>query len=132
MTTEFAGAIDLEPAMTADETAYVRRLAEAGEPATMVWTPARDGTSLRPRKGVHVEACVGSLQLLMATMERPTRFRGMVAAYDTETRELVAITASRGRVTTRVLRRRPSSRAAERSNVVDLAARRRAVSRAIS
>jgi hypothetical protein len=65
-------------------------------------------------------------------MDRPARFRGMVAAYDTETRELVAITASRGRVTTRVLRRRPSSRAAERSNVVDLAARRRAVSRAIS
>jgi hypothetical protein len=131
MTTEFAGAIDLEPALTADETAYVRRLAGAREPAVMAWTPARDGTSLRPRKGADAEACVSSLQLLMTTMDRPARFRGTVAAYDTVTRELVAVTASRGRVTSRVLRRWPDP-AAERSNVVDLAARRRAVSRAIS
>lgn len=131
MTTEFAGAIDLVPALTADETAYVRRLAGAREPAAMAWTPARDGTSLRPRKGADAEACISSLQYLMTTMERPARFRGMVAAYDTATRELVAVTVSRGRVTSRVLRTRPTA-AAERSNVVDLAARRRAVSRAIS
>lgn len=132
MTTEFAGAIDLEPALSTDETAYVRRLADAREPTAMAWTPARDGTSLRPRKGAGVEACAGSLQYLMATMDRPSRFRGMVAAYDTQTRELVAITASRGRVTSRVLRKAPSPSSDKRSNVVDLAARRRAVSRAIS
>jgi hypothetical protein len=132
VTTEFAGAIDLEPALTADETAYLRRLAGDLEPAAMAWTPARDGTSLRPRRGADVQACVSSLHHLMAVMDRPARFRGTVAAYDTTTRELVAITASRGRVTSRVLRKRPSATPAERSNVVDLAARRRAVSRAIS
>jgi hypothetical protein len=131
MTIEFAGAIDLDPALTSDETAYLRRLADAREPAAMAWTPSRDGTSVRPRKGADVAACVSSLQYLMTTMDRPGRFRGMVAAYDTTTRELVAVTASRGRVTSRVLRRQPAA-TAERSNVVDLAARRRAVSAAIS
>jgi hypothetical protein len=132
VTIEFAGAIDLEPALTADEIAYVRRLAGARDPASMAWTPSRDGTSLRPRKGADADACVDSLRFLMATMDRPGRFRGMVAAYDPHSREMVAITVSRGRVTLRVLRRPPATRAARRSNVVDLAARRRAVSRAIS
>jgi len=130
VTTEFAGAIDLEPALTADEIAYVRRLAGSRE-AAMAWTPTRDGTGLRPRKGADVAASVATLQYLMSTMDRPGRFRGMVAAYDTETGGMVAITASRGRVTRRVLRKRPAG-VGERSNVVDLAARRRAVSRAIS
>ncbi|WP_151083369.1 hypothetical protein [Nocardioides cynanchi] len=129
MTTEFAGAIDLEPALTADEIAYVRRLAGSRE-AALAWAPNRDGTGLRPRRGADVAACVAGLRHLIATMDRPGRFRGMVAAYDTETGAMVAVTAVRGRVTTRVLRKRPA--AAERSNVVDLAARRRAVSRAIS
>jgi hypothetical protein len=131
VTTEFAGAIDLEPALTADEIAYVRRLAGAHDPAVMAWTPARDGTGLRPRKGADVQACVESLHRLMATMDGATRFRGVVAAYDTDTRQLVAVTASRGRVTSRVLRKKPPA-ISERSNVVDLASRRRAVSRAIS
>jgi hypothetical protein len=131
VTIEFAGAIDLEPALTSDEIAYVRRLAGAREPAAMAWRPARDGTRLLARKGADVDACLGSLQHLIATMDRPGRFRGMVAAYDTISRELVAVSVSRGRVTSRVLRKRPPT-PAERSNVVDLAARRRKVSRAIS
>jgi hypothetical protein len=131
VTTEFAGAIDLEPALTSDEIAYVYRLAGAREPTAMAWRPARDGSGLHPRKGADVEACVGSLQHLIATMDRPARFRGMVAAYDTTSRELVAVSVSRGRVTSRVLRKRPPT-PAERSNVVDLTARRRAFSRAIS
>lgn len=131
MTTEYAGAIDLEPALTADEIAYVRRLAGIRDATAMAWSPARDGSSLRPRKGADAEACVSSLQYLIATMDRPGRFRGMVAAYDTTHRELVVVTVSRGRVTSRVLRKRPPT-PAERSNVVDLAARRRSVSRAIS
>ncbi len=132
MTIEFAGAIDLEPALTADEIDYVRRLAGAGDPAAMAWTPARDGTSLRPRKGADGDACAESLRFLMATMDRAGRFRGMVVAFDTDSRGLVAVTASRGRVTCRVLRRPASARAERRSNVVDLASRRRAISRAIS
>ena len=132
MTTEFAGAIDLEPALTAEEIGYIRRLAGARDPAGMAWTPARDGTSLRPRKGADADTCAESLHFLMATMDRAGRFRGMVVAFDTDSRGLVAVTASRGRVTRRELRRPAAARAELRSNVVDLASRRRAISRAIS
>jgi hypothetical protein len=133
MTTEYAGAVDLDHPLTAAEIAYVRRLAGDADAVPMSWTPNRDGRSLRPSKGADVAGCLESLRYLLATMDRPGRFRGTVAAFDTDTRELVTITVSRGRVTRRVLRSpnrdepRPS-----RSNVVDLASRRRSVSRAIS
>lgn len=133
MTTEFAGAVDLDPPLTRPEIARVRRLAGDADVARISWEPARDGSSLTPSSGADVDGCVESMRFLLATMDRPGRLRGTVAAFDTDTRELVAITVSRGRVTHRVLRT-PGPREVRRtrSNVVDLASRRRAVSRAIS
>jgi hypothetical protein len=133
MTTELAGAVDLDTPLTASEIAYVRRLAGDADLVRMSWTPARDGRSLRPSSGADVDDCIESMRYLLATMERPGRFRGMVAAFDTDTRELVAITVSRGRVTRRILRTPGGSEPRRsRSNVVDLTSRRRSMSRAIS
>jgi hypothetical protein len=129
MTTEFAGVIEIEPPLSGAEVAYVRRLASDDDVAALPWAPARDGTTLRPRGTADVERAVGSLRLLVATVERPSRFRGTVAAYDTDSRDLVAITVANGRVTVRVLRRARS--AVQRSNVIDLATHRRTISRAI-
>jgi hypothetical protein len=53
----------------------------------------------------------------------------MVAAYDDTTGALVTVSARAGRVTRRTLR---SGRLRGRSNVVDLASHRRAISRQIS
>ncbi len=129
MTTEFAGAIEIEPPLSGAEVAYVRRLAGDDGAAPMPWAPTRDGTTLRPHGAVDLEGAVESLRLLVGTMERPSRFRGTVAAYDAHARDLLAITVANGRVTVRALRRaRP---AAQRSNVIDLATHRRTISRAI-
>ncbi|MGA8248003.1 MAG: hypothetical protein WB797_13965, partial [Nocardioides sp.] len=102
MTTELAGAVDLDPPLTPSEIAHVRRLAAHAAGVMMSWTPARDGRSLRPRSGADVDDCIDSMRYLLDTMARPGRFRGMVAAFDTDTRELVALTVSRGRVTRRI------------------------------
>jgi len=128
MTTEFAGAIEIEPPLTRPEIAYVRRLGDGGRPESMPWAVSRDGTLLRTRGDPEVATALASLRLLVGSMERPSRFRGTVAAYDAEAHELVALTVANGRVTVRLLR---GPRAATgRSNVIDLATRRRAVSRA--
>lgn len=133
MTTESAGAVDLDPPMSADEIGYVRRLASDADPRMMAWLPARDGTCLRPRPGAEVESCMESLRYLVATMERPGRFSGMVAIFDTGTRELVGITVANGRVTRRVLRKaRPPRATGPGSNVIELSSRRRTTNRAIS
>ncbi len=129
MTTEFAGAIEIEPPLSGAEVAYVRRLAGDDDAAPMPWAPARDGTTLRPHGAAALEEAVASLRLLVGTMERRSRFRGTVAAYDDQGRDLVAITVANGRVTVRALRRaRPAT---ERSNVIDLATHRRTISRVI-
>ena len=128
MTTEFAGGIEIEPPLTRPEIAYVRRLADGGPPESMPWTAARDGTLLRARGPAAVATALASLRLLVGSMERPSRFRGTVAAYDAEARELVALTVANGRVTVRLVR---GPRAATRSNVIDLATHRRTGSRAI-
>jgi hypothetical protein len=130
VTTEFAGAIDLEPPMTAQEIAYVRRLSESGK-ARGAWVAARNGTSVRPRKSATIDTCEEALRFLIGSMARSGRWRGTVAAFDTDTRELVAISASNGRVTRRVLRKARKA-AQPRTNVIDLASRRRSTSRAIS
>ena len=96
----------------------------------MPWAASRDGTRLRARGHAEVATALASLRLLVGSMERPSRFRGTVAAYDPDARELVALTVANGRVTQRTLRR--SRSATGRSNVIDLAARRRSISRAIS
>ncbi len=129
MTTEFAGAIEIEPPLTRPEIAYVRRLGEGGRLESMPWAASRDGTLLRARGHAAVATALASLRMLVGSMERSSRFRGTVAVYDPGSRELVALTVANGRVTVRLLR---GSRAATgRSNVIDLATRRRAVSRAI-
>ena len=129
MTTEFAGAIEIEPPLSGAEVACVRRLADDQGAASMPWEPVRDGTSLRPHGAADLDAAVESLRLLVATMERPSRFRGTVAAYDARARDLFAITVANGRVTVRTLRR--GGPATQRSNVIDLASHRRTISRAI-
>ena len=128
MTTQFAGAIEIEPALTGPEVASVRRLAEGGS-ASMPWAVSRDGTTLRPQGDVDIETATETLRLLVGRMQRRGRFRGTVAAYDADARELVAITVANGRVTRRRLR--GSRSAGARSNVIDLATRRNAVSRII-
>ena len=127
MTTEYAGAIEIEPPLSSGEIAYVRRLGNGGRPEAMPWAASRDGTRLRARGHAEVATALASLRLLVGTVERPARFRGTVAAYDPAGRELVALTVANGRVTIRSLRKRRG----QRSNVIDLAARRRTVSRAI-
>jgi hypothetical protein len=130
MTTEFAGAVEVDPHLTASEIACVRRLAGDGDAVPMSWTPSRDGTSLRPRSTADADECAESMRYLLATMDRPGRFRGMVAAYDVATRELVGLTVSRGRVTRRVLRPAPARTApSPRSKVIDLESWRRAMAR---
>jgi hypothetical protein len=129
MTTEFAGVIEIEPPLTRPEIAYVRRSGDGGVPESMPWTVSRDGTLLRARGPAPVETALASLRLLVGSMERPSRFRGTVAAYDPEARALVALTVANGRVTVRTLRGPRSVRG--RSNVIDLATRRRGRSRAI-
>jgi hypothetical protein len=130
VTTEFAGAIDLEPPMTTQEIAYVRRLSQSGK-ARGSWVVARDGASVRPRRSATVDGCEEALRFLIGSMARSGRWRGTVAVFDTDSRELVAISASKGRVTRRVLRKAPGA-AKPRTNVIDLASRRRSASRAIS
>ena len=95
----------------------------------MPWVASRDGTRLRPQSRGDIATALASLRLLVGTTDRPRRFRGTVAAYDDESRDLVAITASGGRVTLRSVRKAVAAR--QRSNVIDLATRRRTVSRAI-
>lgn len=125
--TEFAGVIEIEPPLSGREVAYVRRLADGGRPESMPWAASRDGTVLRARGHAEIATVLASLRLLVGSMERPSRFRGTIAAYDPAARELVALTVANGRVTLRSLRRSRTGR----SNVVDLASRRRTVSRAI-
>ena len=132
MTIEFAGAVDVRPPLTTHEIAYVRRLAEDIGGSPMAWDAAAGGSDLRPQEGADVDDCVESMRQLLLTMELTSRFRGMVAAYDSETRELTAITVSRGRVSRRRLFAPTGDKGRLGTNVVDLAARRRAVSRAIS
>ena len=127
--TDYAGVIEIDPPLTGREVAYVRRLADGGGPASMPWAASRDGTLLRARGHADVATALASLRMLVGSMDRPSRFRGTVAAYDPEALELVALTVTNGKVTVRVLRARRAASA--RSNVVDLARHRRTVSRAI-
>jgi hypothetical protein len=130
MTLEFAGAVDLDSALTASEIAYVRRVAGDPDTGQRGWTPARDGRSLRPRSDADLDGCIESMRYLLATMDRPGRFAGMVTAFDTDTRALIAITVSRGRVTRRVLRTAPPRTGGRSpSKVIDFASRRRAMAR---
>jgi hypothetical protein len=115
MTMEYAGAVEVAPSFPAGAQDWVR---------SSGWTPSRDGQTIRPRAEISLDDCVGSLRDLVA-MDGERSYAGVVAAYDTDTRELVTVTVREGRVTRRAISR-PQVRT--RSNVIDLAARRRSVS----
>jgi hypothetical protein len=127
--TEFAGAIEIDPPLTSSDIAYVRRSAEGERSGSVPWHVTGDGTLLKARGDADVSTALASLRLLVGSVVLPTRFRGTVAVYDPETRALVALTASNGRVTVRTLRKGRSEPFA--SNVVPLASRRGATTRAI-
>jgi hypothetical protein len=120
MSMEYAGAVEVMPPLRAGAQDWVRGTG---------WTPSRDGQTIRPRADIGLDDCVGTLRDLVSLDAGQRSYAGVVAAYDTDTRELVTITVRDGRVTRRVLR---SSRVRPRTNVIDLAARRGSVSRRIS
>jgi hypothetical protein len=120
MTMEYAGAVEVTPPFRAHAQDWVRASG---------WTPSRDGETIRPRAGITLDDCVGSLRDLVNLDTGRRTYEGMVAAYDTSSRAMVTVTVRDGRVTRRTIRK-PSERV--RSNVIDLATHRRALSRAIS
>ena len=120
MSTEYAGAVDVEPPYRAGDQGWV---------GATGWVLSRDGRTLRPRPEAHLDACVRRLRELVALDDGVRAFDGVVAAYDDRTRELVTVTVRDGRVTRRTVRK---PRLRRRSNVIDLAARRRAISRQLS
>jgi hypothetical protein len=117
---EYAGAVEVDPPFRAGELACVRG---AG------WTPSRDGQSIRPRPDLDLETCLRGLRELISLDRDERAYAGVVAAYDPVSRELTTVTVRDGRATRRGLRR-PTLRA--RSNVIDLATRRRSISRSLS
>jgi hypothetical protein len=117
---EYAGAVEVEPPFRASAQDWVRGSG---------WTPSRDGQTIRPRAGISLDDCVGSLRDLVTLDLGQRSYAGVVAAYDTDTRAMVTVTVRAGRVTRRTLRKPPQRL---QSNVIDLAARRRMDSRAIS
>ena len=119
MTMAYVGAVDVEPPYGCDEEGWVH---SAG------WTLSRDGSELRPDPDCAHDLVVAGLRELVREDGR-RRFDGIVAAYDHVSGELVTITATARRVTVRTVRK---GRLRTRSNVIDLATHRRAISRSIS
>jgi hypothetical protein len=117
---EYAGAVEVLPRFRGSAQDWVRGSG---------WTPSADGKTIRPRGGITLDECIGSLRDLIALDAGQRSYAGVVAAYDTNTRELVTVSVRDGRVSRRTVRR-PA--AEQHSNVVDLAAHRRTNSRAIS
>jgi hypothetical protein len=137
VTIEFVGAIEIDPPLNSNEDEQIRRLAEplggspygAPTPASP-WLPDAKGTRLRVSGTAAPEDCADWLRYLIADtpMLDGQRLVGIVVGHDTDSGELVTIRAGGGRVTRRTLRRPVRARAPKRSNVIDLAARRRAIS----
>lgn len=111
---EYVGAVDIEPPYGSREEAWV---------LSVGWTLSRDGSELRPDRDCRLDLVVAGLRDLIK-VEGRRRFDGMVAAYDHVSGELVTITATARRVTVRTMRK---GRLRTRSNVVELATRRRSV-----
>lgn len=137
MTIEFVGAIEIDPPLDNDENELITRLAQApagspdGAPTpASPWLPDATGTRLRVRCAVPPEDCADWLRYLIADIATfgGQRLVGIVVGHDTGTGELVTIRAGGGRVTRRTLRRPVRTRGPQRSNVIDLATRRRATS----
>ncbi len=120
MSMEYAGAVDVTPPFRASAQDWVRGSG---------WIPSCDGQTIRPRAGISLEDCVASLRDLVTLDSGMRAYDGVVAAYDVESRELVAVTVREGRVTRRTLRKPPRRLT---TNVIELAVHRRMRSRAIS
>lgn len=117
---EYAGAVEVTPPFRASAQDWVRGTG---------WTPSRDGETIRPRAGISLDDCVGSLRDLVTIDSGVRTYLGVVAAYDTNSRELVTVTVREGRVTRRTLRKSSVQRS---TNVIEMATHHRAISRAIS
>lgn len=127
MSIEYAGAVVLDPPLTGDVVAW---LADASIGWPGGWLVSRDGSRLRPRQGSALESSVSWLRTTLEYCDGVTEAEGRVAAYDTDTEQLVMIRVRGGRVTRRTVQRRAHLERV-RSNVVDLAARRRTTTRAL-
>ncbi len=119
MSMEYAGAVEVEPPFRGGALDWVRSTG---------WMPSRDGRRIRPQ-GECLSDAVLALRELMSLEAGQRVYAGVVAAYDTESRDLVLVHVRNGRVTRRATRR-PEVR--EGSNVIDLATHRRTISRQIS
>jgi hypothetical protein len=118
---EYAGAVEVLPPFRGSAQDWVRASG---------WTPSADGKTIRPRGGISLDECIGSLRALIALDAAERSYAGVVAAYDTSSRELVTVSVRDGRVTRRIVRR--SAASGEDSNVIDLATHPRTSSRRIS
>lgn len=116
---EYAGAVEVEPPFRGGELDWVH---SAG------WAPSRDGRRMRPQLD-DLSDLVRVLREMVSLDSGRRTYAGVVAAYDTGSRDLVLVHVRNGRVTRRTTRR-PEVRAS--SNVIDLATHRRAISRQIS
>jgi hypothetical protein len=114
---DYVGAVDVEPPYGVTD-----------DPP-LPWTLSPDGSELRPHPEACLDVVVASLRDVVKEGRGRRRFDGMVAAYDDTTGALVTVSARAGRVTRRTVR---SGRLRGRSNVVDMASHRRAISRQIS
>ena len=119
---EYAGAIEVTPPFRASAQDWVR--------GSRLDAVARRARRSEPRAGSALDDCVGSLRDLVTLDAGERTYEGVVAAYDTDARELVAITVANGRVTVRAAPEGAGA-ATGRSNVIDLATHRRTISRAI-
>jgi hypothetical protein len=117
---EYAGAVEVDPPFRGGAQEWARG---AG------WKPSRDGRTIRPREDLALDGAVRSLREMVALEAGRRAYAGVLAAYDTDSRDLVLVSVRDGRVTRRTARR-PQVR--ERTNVIDLATHRRTVSRQIS
>ncbi|HEY3530692.1 MAG TPA: hypothetical protein VGK78_16210 [Nocardioides sp.] len=117
---EYAGAVDVDPPYCGSDVAFISDNTE--------WVGSRDGARLRPRPGADPDEAAERLRSLLELDDH--RLDGVVAAYDDETGVMLAISVRNGKVTRRTLRK--ARAVVHRDNVIDLASRRRSVSRAIS
>jgi hypothetical protein len=122
VTIEYVGAIDLDPPLAAPDVCWLADGSATG------WLASRDGSRIRPRRGTPLAICVQGVRDMVALDDGVREYDGVVAVYDDRSGELFTITARDGRVRRRTVRR---PRVRERSNVVDLATRRRAYSRVL-
>ena len=121
MNIEYAGAVDVDPPFGATDVAF---LADTTE-----WVASDDGSRLRPKPGADPRDAIERLRSLLSLNEG-RRLDGVVAAYDDETGELVAISVGGGKVGRRTLRK--ATPVTRRDNVIDLASHRRAISRPLT